>query len=159
MPFIHLTTFIAAPAERLFNLSRSIDVHKWSMQRYAEEPVGGLRSGLMKEGDVVTWQAKHLFKERKLKVKITAMQSPHFFCDEQLEGDFKKLKHEHHFKPIENGTIMIDQFWYEVPYGRLGKAFDYLYLHRYMQKLLQQRNSVIQQMAETDGWRKILATT
>ena len=31
MPLIHLTTFIAAPAERVFDLSRSIDVHKKSL--------------------------------------------------------------------------------------------------------------------------------
>ena len=36
MPFIHLTTFIEAPVQRVFDLSRSIDVHKLSMQRYAE---------------------------------------------------------------------------------------------------------------------------
>ena len=30
------------------------------------------------------------------------------FIDEQIKGDFKMMKHEHHFKPCENGTIMID---------------------------------------------------
>ena len=154
MPFIHLTTFIAAPAERVFNLSRSVDVHKLSMKRYAEEPVGSLRTGLMNLNDVVTWQAKHLFKERKLKVKITALQSPFQFTDEMVEGDFTKLKHEHHFKPIENGTIMIDQFWYEIPYGRFGAIFNTVFLKRYMEGLLQQRNQLIKQLAEGDQWKK-----
>ena len=43
----------------------------------------------MKEGEMVTWQAKHLFKDRKLKVKMTNLKAPHFFIDEMLEGDFK----------------------------------------------------------------------
>jgi ligand-binding SRPBCC domain-containing protein len=55
-----------------------------------------------------------LFKERLLKVKITFLQSPHTFIDEQVEGDFAMLKHEHFFKPIQNGTLMIDQFRYEI---------------------------------------------
>jgi len=156
MPFIHLTTFIAAPAELVFDLSRSIDVHQHSMKRHGERAVGELRSGLMKQGDVVTWQARHLLKLRTLKVKITAMESPRFFTDEMVAGDFTSLKHEHYFKPIENGTIMIDKFWYEVPYGRLGAFFNYLYLRRYMQKLLQQRNEAIRQLAESQQWKKIL---
>lgn len=156
MPFIHLTTFIAAPIERVFDLSRSIDVHKLSMKGHAEEAIGGLRTGLMKAGDVVTWQAKHLFKDRKLKVELKKLEAPHFFMDEMLEGDFSKLKHEHHFKKIENGTIMIDQFWYELPYGKAGAIFNYVYFNRYMEKLLLQRNTVIKQLAEGDGWRKAL---
>ena len=156
MPFIHLTTFIAAPIERVFDLSRSIDVHKLSMKKHAEEPIGGLRTGLMKAGDVVTWQAKHLFKDRKLKVELKKLEAPYFFMDQMLEGDFISLKHEHHFKKIENGTIMIDQFWYEIPYGKAGALFNYLYFNRYMEKLLQQRNVVIKQLAEGDGWRKLL---
>ena len=156
MPYLHLTTFIAAPVERVFDLSRSITLHKHSMQQFGEEPVGGLRSGLMKEGDVVTWQAKHLFKERKLKVKITSFKSPYAFTDEQVEGDFAKMKHEHYFKPIENGTLLIDQFWFETPYGKIGKVLNQLYLTRYMERLLEQHNKVIKQVAESDQWKKFL---
>ena len=43
------------------------------------------------------------------------------FTDEQVKGDFKMMKHEHHFKPCENGTIMIDLFHFESPYGAIGK--------------------------------------
>src|SRR5215207_9481754 len=110
MPFIHLTTFIAAPQERVFDLSRSVRLHKQSMTKYQESIIDGVMTGLMNEGETVTWKAKHLFKERILKVKITSMQRPDYFTDEQVEGDFVQMKHEHYFKPIENGTIMIDQF-------------------------------------------------
>lgn len=156
MPYIHLTTFVAAPAERVFDLSRSIDVHKQSMQRFKEEPVGSLRSGLMQEGETVTWQAKHLMKERKLKVKMTFVKYPDTFIDEQVEGDFTFMKHEHYFKPIENGTLMIDQFRFDIKYGALGRLFNNMYLTRYMQKLLEERNNVIKQVAETDAWKKYL---
>ena len=62
MPVIHLTTFIAAPIERVFDLSRSIDLHKHSMTKYKEEPVGSIINGLVKKGDEITWRAHHLFK-------------------------------------------------------------------------------------------------
>src|SRR5688572_16554525 len=107
-PVIHLTTFIAAPVERVFDLSRSIDLHKESMKKYKEEAVSGIRFGLIEKEETVTWKAKHLFKTRMLKVRITQLEKPLYFTDEQAEGDFKMMKHEHFFKAVDNGTIMID---------------------------------------------------
>jgi ligand-binding SRPBCC domain-containing protein len=156
MPYIHLTTFIAAPVERVFNLSRSIDLHKQSMKRYSEAAVQGTTFGLMGLGETVTFRAKHLFKERLLKMKITFLQSPHTFTDEQVEGGFEMLKHEHYFKPIQNGTLMIDQFRYEIKSGRLSDLFNKVYLTKYMERLLEERNTMIKEVAEGPQWKKFL---
>lgn len=156
MPYIHLTTFIAAPVERVFDLSRSIDLHKMSMQKYGEVPVQGTTFGLMNEGETVTWKAKHLFKQRFLKVKMSFLKRPHVFIDEQVEGNFKSLKHEHYFKPIENGTLLIDQFRFETRRGKIGTLFNNLYLTRYMERLLEERNKMIKEVAEKNQWQKFL---
>jgi ligand-binding SRPBCC domain-containing protein len=156
MPFIHLTTFIAAPRERVFDLSRSVDLHKASMKQHEEKIVDGTISGTMKEGDTVTWTAKHLFKQRRLKIKITKLQFPDYFIDEQEEGDFATMKHEHYFKTIENGTIMIDQFHFESPHGLLGKLVNQFYLEKYMSHLLGERNKVIKQIAESNLWTQYI---
>lgn len=159
MPVIHLTTFIAAPAGRVFDLSRSIDLHKKSMAAYGEEAVSGTRSGLIEAGENVTWQARHLGKKRLLKTKITAMSRPESFTDEQLEGPFKTLKHEHYFKPCENGTIMIDLFEFQAPYGWMGELFCRIYLTRYIRQMLEKRNVVIKSFAETEKWQEILKSS
>ena len=156
LTFIHLTTFVAAPPERVFDLSRSVDLHRQSMNAYAEQVVDGVRSGLMNEGDTVTWTARHLMKQRRLKVRITAMKRPDFFSDEQVEGDFVKMKHEHYFKPVENGTIMIDQFHFETGYGWAGRLFSQIYLEKYMTRLLTERNAIIKKAAESNGWKPFL---
>ncbi len=156
MPTIHLTTFIAAPAEVVFDLSRHIGLHKESMSKYKEEAVAGTRFGLIEKDDTVTWKAKHLFKERLLRVKITEMKKPEMFTDVQLQGDFKEMKHEHYFKPCDNGTILIDLFYFESPYGIMGRWFNSLFLTNYMKKLLEQRNKTIREFAESDKWKKLL---
>jgi ligand-binding SRPBCC domain-containing protein len=156
MPTIHLTTFIGAPAERVFDLSRNVDLHKKSMEKHKEKAVAGIQSGLVQKDDTITWSAKHLFKTRTLRSRITAMERPELFIDEQLEGDFKMMKHEHHFKPCENGTIMIDLFHFEIPYGNLGKLFNRFYFIRYMKRMLEHRNKMIKEFAETDEWKKLL---
>jgi ligand-binding SRPBCC domain-containing protein len=156
MPIIHLTTFIAAPAKRVFDLSRHIGLHKESMAAYNEEAIAGTTSGLIEKEETVTWKAKHLFKTRTLKSKITQLEKYYLFTDEQAEGDFKTMRHEHHFKPCENGTIVIDLFSFETPYGLLGRWFNSIYLTKYIKRLLEQRNIFIKEVAEGERWKVVL---
>lgn len=157
MPSIHLTTFIAAPIERVFDLSRHIGLHKISQQENNEEAIAGVTSGLIKQGETVTWKAKHLFKTRTMTVKITDMKSPGYFEDVMEKGDFVSYAHKHHFKEVQNGTIMIDELMFETPYGVAGKLLNRFYLKSYMQQLLQQRNAVIKEYAESTKWQALLS--
>lgn len=127
------------------------------MENHKEEAVAGTRFGLMEKEDTVTWKAKHILKTRILRVKITGMTKAEKFTDEQVEGDFKLMRHEHFFKSCENGTIMIDLFHFESPYGVIGRFFNVLFFTRYMKKLLEHRNSLIKEIAETGKWRQLLA--
>ncbi len=156
MPTIHLTTFIAAPVERVFDLARSIDLHRKSMAHTGEEAIAGTVSGLIGPDETVTWKARHLFKTRIMRSRITAMDRPVSFTDEMVEGDFQSLKHEHHFKPIGNGTLIIDLFHFESPYGGLGKLVNSLFLTDYLKKLLELRNHMIREYAESEKWKFIL---
>ncbi len=153
---IHLTTFIASPAKRIFDLSRSITLHKISTAQTNETAVAGVTSGLINKNETVTWQAKHLFKTRHFTSKITAMESPVYFVDEMVKGDFKSFRHQHHFKEVKNGTIMIDIIDFETPYGILGKFVNKMYLKKYVETLLLKRNKVVKEYAETEKWKVIL---
>lgn len=156
MPTIHLTTFIAAPAHVVFDLCRHIGMHKVSMASYKEDAVAGTRFGLIEKEETVTWKAKHLFKNRILRVKITEMVKPQMYTDVQLQGDFREMKHEHHFKPCDNGTFLIDLFHFKSPYGVMGEWFNSLYLTRYLRRLMEQRNKTIKEFAESDKWKRLL---
>ena len=90
-------------------------------------------------------------------MKITTLKRPDLFIDEQAQGDFAMMKHEHYFKPAENGTIMIDQFRFESRKGFFGKIFNQLFLTRYMTKLLEERNAVIKKIAESSQWKQYLS--
>jgi ligand-binding SRPBCC domain-containing protein len=147
---ISLTTIITAPVERVFDLARSITLHEKSMAHTSEKAVAGVTSGLIQLGETVTWQAKHLFKTRALTVQITAMQPYEFFSDEMVKGDFKTMRHHHYFKAADNGTIMTDEFTFTSPFGLLGKITNALFLTNYMKRLLQQRNNIIKEYAESN---------
>ena len=156
MPTLHLTSFIAAPPERVFDLSRNVSLHKVSMEHFGEEIVGGIRSGLINKDDTVTWKGKHLYKTRFFTSKITEMKPFEMFTDKMTKGDFKFFEHQHFFKPADNGTIIIDIITYETPYGWIGEMVNKFYLNSYLEKLIDHRNHVIKQYAETDKWRALL---
>ena len=126
------------------------------MAHTQETAVGGTTLGLIENNETVTWKAKHLGKMRLLKIRIAAMNKPLSFTDEMVSGDFRSMRHEHHFKTVENGTLLIDLFDFEAPYGNLGKLFSKLYLTKYLRHLLEQRNNVIRDYAESDKWKFIL---
>ena len=156
MSIIHLTTFIAAPIERVFDLSRSINLHTISTSSTNEKAIAGTISGLINKYETVTWEAKHLFKTRRFTSKITDMNKPLHFIDEMTSGDFKSFRHEHHFKATDNGSIMIDILNFESPYGFIGRLFSNLYLKKYLENFLLRRNAVIKEYAETEKWTAIL---
>jgi len=157
MPIIKLETLINAPLEICFDLSRSIDLHKISTARTNERAIDGVTSGLIGQGQFVTWKARHLGITQKLTTKITEFDRPVYFVDEMTKGAFKRFRHEHHFKESSSsGTLMIDYFDYTSPFGLLGKLADVLFLKVYMTKLLLKRNEVIKEFAESGKWKEVL---
>jgi ligand-binding SRPBCC domain-containing protein len=157
MPTIHLTSFIAAPREIVFDLSRNISLHKISMEHTGEQAIAGTTSGLVNKDDTVTWKAKHLFKTRFFTSKITEMLPYEKFTDKMIKGDFTSFEHQHFFKSADNGTIIIDIINYETPYGWLGSLVNKFFLNSYLEKLIIHRNEVIKQYAEGEKWRALLS--
>ena len=148
MPEIRLETIINAPIDVVFNLSRSIDLHKISTAHTNEEAVAGKTTGLLGMGESVTWKAKHFRVIQLLTSKITAFEAPYYFTDEMVSGAFKRFKHDHVFAEVNEMVLMTDVFDYTSPYGFLGRMADVLFLKRYMTNLLLKRNAVIKDFAE-----------
>jgi len=148
MPTIRLETAIDASLERCFDLSLSVDLHRHSVAHTHERPIAGVTSGMMKLGDIVTWEAVHFGIKQHLTTKITAYERPYRFTDEMLRGAFQEITHLHEFVPQPPGTLMIDVFTFRAPMGILGRLAEMLILTRYMKGLLLMRNRYLKQVAE-----------
>jgi ligand-binding SRPBCC domain-containing protein len=104
-----VVTAIAASPRRVFDLSLEVEVHTVSMAGSGEQAVGGVTSGRMKLGDVVTWKARHFDLTWRMTSRITACDPPGCFVDEQVRGPFQRWRHVHCFESDGNGgTIMRD---------------------------------------------------
>ncbi len=154
MPTIELNTRINASKSIVFHLSRSIDLHMHSMAHTAERAIAGRTAGLVEEGETVTWQARHLGITQRLTSHITDVTPESYFADQMLSGVFKRFKHEHHFISVEKDvTLMTDVFDYDSPLGILGKLADYIFLKKYMTRLLEHRNQILKTTAENGSWK------
>lgn len=156
MPLIKIRTEINATKEIVFDLSRSIDLHKISTKQTNEKVISGKSSGLIGKNESVTWRAKHFGFYQNLTSKITKFERPNYFTDEMKKGIFSGFKHEHFFSDFNGVTIMTDFFNYKSPFGILGKLADKLFLEKYMTELLTKRNRIVKEFAETDKWKKII---
>lgn len=157
MPKIELETKINAPAERVFDLARCIDLHAETMSRYGEKAVAGITRGLINLDETVTWEAVHFGFKQKLTSKITKFDRPHHFQDVMVSGIFARIVHDHFFVEKETGTLMKGVFDYESPLGILGEMADAVFLKSYMTKLLAERNELIKRTAESDDWQKFVS--
>jgi ligand-binding SRPBCC domain-containing protein len=156
MPLIELSTVIVAPRERVFDLARCIDAHQDSTQGTHERAVAGVTSGLIGFGDQVTWEARHLGVRQRLTIRVTAFNRPQHFQDIMVAGAFKSMRHDHEFFEHPSGTLMIDHFEFESPFGILGGVVDWLFLVRHMRRFLVRRNSILKKLAESRAWSRYL---
>jgi ligand-binding SRPBCC domain-containing protein len=149
---IELQTYVAAPPERCFDLSRSVELHVASAAATGERVVAGPTSGLLAPGEIVTWEARHLGLRRRLTVQITGYERPNFFRDEMVSGPLRRMRHEHWFEAQADGTRMRDAF----EFASVFPLLDALVLEPHLRKFLVARNETIRRVAESDEWRRYL---
>ena len=148
MPIISLTTLVAAPLQRTFDLARSIDLHVESMAHTGERAIAGVTSGVVVLGDEVTWEGRHLGVRQRFTSRITAFDEPRYFQDSMVKGAFASYVHDHHFEIAGAGTLMRDELRFRAPLGLLGVIAERVVLIAYMRRLLEERNRTIKLAAE-----------
>jgi len=133
----------ALPVERLFDLARSIDLHVDSQKASGERAIGGVTEGLIGEGQEVTWRAKHFGVPLTMTSRVTRVDFPRSFTDEQVKGPFKAFRHVHEFAAAATGSLMTDRVEFTAPLGVLGAAVERLFLARYLERLISSRGSFL----------------
>jgi hypothetical protein len=126
-------------ARKLFEISLDIDAHVSSMQQSGERAIGGTTSGAIGLGETVTWRARHFGIWFTMTSKITELEEPVRFVDQQVSGPFTTFVHEHRFESVGDGCRMTDTITVGSPiFGRLAER---VVLVPYLRHLITKRNS------------------
>jgi ligand-binding SRPBCC domain-containing protein len=153
------TTLIDAPIDRVFDLSRSVEVHLLANVHEGEQALamGGVTLGLVGLGEQVTWRAKHFGLWHELTSKATVVKPPTHFQVTMVKGIFRSMQADHLLHSLPSGaTELRDLFTIAAPLPILGLIAEALFLRRYMIALNRERNAVIKQLAESDDWQRYL---
>ena len=141
-------TLIAAPAELVFDLSLDIDAHRWSMSASNERAIAGVTTGRIGLGETVTWRATHFRIPFTMTSRVTALERPRRFVDEQVRGPFRSFHHEHLFEPAGDGTRMVDRIRFDAPLGPIGELVERAVLATHLEKLITIRREYLKAEAE-----------
>jgi len=159
---IELDTKIAAPPERCFLLSLSIDLEMTVTSPTSVRAVAGATHGIIGPNQTVTWRGRHFGLMLEHRSLIDRYDPPHYFRDVMIKGHFRSFEHEHFFEPThDGGTMMRDRLAFEARFGPLGWLAKGLILRGYLTKFLSQRDAVIKRVAESPSgeWEKYLQNT
>ena len=138
--YFECTTQACIPQPELFDRARSIDAHTNSMARSREKAIAGTTTGLISLGQQVTWRAWHFGIPMRMTSRITDMEAPNCFVDQQIRGPFQRFRHVHEFSQDDGVTTMTDRIEFTAPLGPLGRIVEKLVLARYLKKLIETRN-------------------
>lgn len=147
-------TLIDAPTETVFDLALDIDAHRDSMVASNERAIAGVTTGRIGLGETVTWRATHFRIPFTMTSKVTALDRPHGFVDEQDRGPFRSFHHEHLFEPADGGTRMVDRVRFDAPLGPIGRLVERVVLATYLSKLIAVRAQYLKAEAERRSRRE-----
>lgn len=149
MTRIVVETKIRAPIELCFDLARDVNAHRESAAFSSERVVPpGRTEGLLELGDLVAFEGRHFGVRQRFVARITALDRPHRFDDEMVQGSFKWLRHCHEFVFNDGITIMRDTLEWQPPLGLIGRFADRLFLRRHMHWFVSTKQIGLKRMAE-----------
>jgi len=149
VPVLVVTTLIHAPAEVAFDLARDVREHTAALVHTAEHVVPpGRVTGLLEAGDLVCFRARHFGLPLALDARITELDAPRHFADEQVRGPFRTLRHDHVFAATGAGTLMTDRIVWTSPLGLLGRLADEVAVRRQLLSILTARTTHLKRRAE-----------
>jgi hypothetical protein len=143
---ITIRTWIDAPVERCFDLARDVGAHVESASFSGERLVPpGKMSGVLEVGDVVCFEGRHAGFRQRFCARITFIDRPRVFVDEQESGFFRALRHTHWFSPLAGGTLMTDHLVWRAP---LGALMDVVFMTRHMTWFVKTKQLALKRIAE-----------
>ncbi|MFO7738959.1 MAG: SRPBCC family protein [Desulfatiglandaceae bacterium] len=97
----------------------------------------------MGEGAVIDYRLRLHGIPFKWSTLITRWNPPHRFVDVQERGPYKEWVHTHHFIEHTEGTKMIDEVLYRLPFWPVGEIFC-PFIHHQLSRIFRFREKAVQ---------------
>jgi len=98
----------------------------------------------MKEGAIIDYVMKIAGLPVRWTTMITCYEPPYRFVDLQLKGPYSYWHHTHTFSETDDGTIIIDEVQYSLPFGVLGRCAHGIFVRRQLESIFELRARTIE---------------
>ncbi len=151
--------FVAAPIQRCFDLTRSVDAHRDSSTLIDGTPVAGRVAGLSELGDETTWSARFFGVRFRVRTKIVAMEAPAGYREARVGGLLRTFEHVYWFQPEGNAgglTRIEDAFRVGLPWWAGGDVVTKLLLRPRLAEVQRHRLDWLRDACKGDDWTAYL---
>lgn len=116
------------------------------------------RTKLLSRSNAVEDNALHIMRVWLLfvipvvwKARISQVTPPYGFTDQAEKSPFKFWRHRHDFIPDGDGTLIRDMIAYIVPFGKLGKVVNRIFIAKDLDRLFAFRHQATKEaLAQSD---------
>lgn len=97
----------------------------------------------LRAGSEIQCRIRWLGIPRHWRTRIAEFDRPCRFVDVQIEGPYRRWRHEHRFAAVGEKTLMRDRVQYQLPYGVFGRIVHRAAVRRQLQQIFDYRATKI----------------
>jgi ligand-binding SRPBCC domain-containing protein len=100
----------------------------------------------MASGTLIDYRLKLSGIPFQWQTRIEAFEPKVRFVDIQLKGPYRRWHHTHEFLAVPDGTLMVDDVEYEMPYGVLGSLVHWMFVRGSLDQIFEFRRQRINEL-------------
>lgn len=160
MFILEASTHIAAPLERVFQLSCSLEIVERELGMHpVASPDSTRTQGLVIGGDRIRWEGWQLGFWNYHVSLISAYRPYDFFQDSMVAGRFRFFQHDHSFAAAGDQVLLKDTIRFSLPWGWAGRLAGRYIVAPHIARLLRRRFALLKRIAESGEWCDYLGNT
>jgi ligand-binding SRPBCC domain-containing protein len=103
----------------------------------------------VRKGTLIKYSLRWRIFPIRWTTEIIEWEPPYRFVDVQLKGPYKLWHHEHRFVAEGNGTRIIDEVQYQLPFGVFGSIAHSLKVKKDVEAIFVYRTEVVRRLFES----------
>ena len=136
--------FVRRPLEEVFEFFSRAENLQELTPPWLHFRILGVAPEPIRKGSLIRYRLRWRVFPIHWTTEIVEWEPPHKFVDVQLKGPYKRWHHEHRFVSEVNGTRILDEVHYELPFGWLGKIAHELKVRRDVATIFEFRKQAIE---------------
>jgi len=100
----------------------------------------------MRQGAEMEYRLRWMGVPLHWKTVITEYEPPFYFVDEAVKSPYVLWRHRHTFRPTLEGTAVVDEVNYALPFGWIGRAAHTLAVGKQLERIFAFRQQAIAEL-------------